>query len=345
MKSWHALAVALTLALLAASGVASEIGEALRDAEGRFLNRAGHIPEAGPGVTLPFFWRRLQTTLRGRTGAAPLRANDGAFLRDNARHSRPSVTWIGHATLLVQMDHVTFLTDPVWADTAFPVSWMGPRRFVPPGLALADLPPIDFVLISHDHYDHMDLATLVEITRRNPRVRFFVPKGNSLLLREEGMTNVRELDWGEHSAFGALGIVCLPAQHWSQRAPWERRTRLWAAWAVVGRERRVYFSGDAGYSPDFELAAEFGPYDLAALPIGAYEPREMMQPWHLNPEEALRAARDLGAKRVVPIHYGTFDLSDEPLDEPPRRFRAAAAAAGYTSETAPVLEVGETLPF
>jgi N-acyl-phosphatidylethanolamine-hydrolysing phospholipase D len=342
-KRWWWSTLALLLA--AAGGFGGELGGALRDAEGRFLNRAGHIPEAGADVQLPFFARRLATTFTGREGAPPVRPNDGAFLRENAQHSRPTVTWVGHATLLVQMDHQTFLTDPTWSDTAFPVSWLGPSRFVPPGLALDDLPPIDFVLLSHDHYDHFDLPTLRVLARRSASTRFFVPKGNAELLFDEGIHNVRELDWGEVSAVGALGVVCLPAQHWSQRAPWDHRRRLWAAWAVVGPTRRLYFAGDGGYSPDFAAAAEFGPFDLAALPIGAYEPKAMMQPWHLNPEEALRAARDLGAKRVVPIHYGTFDLSDEPLDEPPRRFRAAAAAAGFTAETARVLEVGETAEF
>jgi len=317
-----------------------------RDAEGRFLNRAGPIEQAGPLVAFPFFLRRSWTSLVGREGAPERIANDGAFLRANAAHSAPTVTWVGHATLLVQMDHVTFLTDPIWSERASPLSWAGPPRFVAPGLALDDLPPIDFVLLSHDHYDHLDLDTLVALAERSPDTRFLVPLGNGALLREAGIANVAELDWGGVVTLKGVEVHCLPSQHWSRRGASDLRRRLWAAWAVVGRERRVYFSGDAGYSRDFaDAGAALGPFDLAAVPIGAYLPAEMMRPWHLDPEEAVRAGRDLRARQIVPIHFGTFDLSDEPLDEPPRRFRAAAEAAGFAPDAARVLRIGETRDF
>jgi N-acyl-phosphatidylethanolamine-hydrolysing phospholipase D len=326
--------------------LASDVGAASRDAEGRFENRAGPIERAGASVTLPFFVRRLGTTISGRDGAPPSVANDGAFLRENARHSVPTVTWIGHATLLVQMDHATFLTDPIWSDRASPLSWLGPKRSVAPGLALDALPPIDFVIVSHDHYDHLDIPTLRALARRSPGTVFVTPLGNGALLREEGIANVRELDWGGRTEVRGLDVFCVPVQHWSSRSPGDERRRLWAGFAVIGPERRFYFSGDAGYSPDFAYAgAAFGPFDLAALSIGAYEPAAMMRPFHLNPEEAVQAGRELRAKRLVPVHYGTFDLSDEPYDEPPRRFRAAAAAAGYAADDAPVLEIGETRRF
>jgi N-acyl-phosphatidylethanolamine-hydrolysing phospholipase D len=343
----------LFAAVLAASAAAGAeppaIAGAPRDAGGLFLNRAGAIPRAGPRVTVPFFLRRTWTSLAGHAGAPPARvANDGAFLRENARHSVPSVTWIGHATALVQMDHVTFLTDPIWSDRASPVPFAGPPRFVPPGLALAALPPVDFVVVSHDHYDHLDLATLAELAERQPRARFLVPLGVGGLLEGAGIDAARttELDWGGRAEVGRVRVHCLPAQHWSRRGLGDERTRLWAAWAVVGPTRRVYFAGDAGYSRDFDLAGDaLGPFDLALLPIGAYEPQAMMRPWHLDPEEAVRAGADLRARRLVAIHFGTFDLSDEPLDEPPRRFRAAAAASGLGAEEANVLRVGETRTF
>jgi N-acyl-phosphatidylethanolamine-hydrolysing phospholipase D len=317
-----------------------------RDAEGRFLNRAGAIEQAGPLVTIPFFLRRGWTSLVGRAGAPERVANDGAFLRENAGHSVPTLTWVGHATVLVQMDHVSFLTDPIWSERASPLSWAGPPRFVPPGLALDDLPPLDFVLISHDHYDHLDLDTLAQLAARSPATRFLVPLGNGALLREAGITNVAELDWGGVSTLNGVDVHCLPSQHWSRRGAGDLRRRLWAAWAVVGRERRLYFSGDAGYSRDFaDAGAALGPFDVAVVPIGAYQPAAMMRPWHLDPEEAVRAGLDLRARQLVPIHFGTFDLSDEPLEEPPRRFRAAAAAAGFAPESARVLRIGETRPF
>src|SRR5690606_4498118 len=168
-----------------------------RDAFGRFLNRAGPIEQAGLAVTFPFFLRRAWTRLVGRPGAPERIANDGAFLRENARHSVPTVTWMGHATVLLQMDHVSFLTVPIWNERASPLAWVGPRRFVPPGLALEALPPIDFVLISHDHYDHLDLDTLVRLAERSPDTRFLVPLGNAALLRAAGIANVSEHDWGD----------------------------------------------------------------------------------------------------------------------------------------------------
>lgn len=217
------------------------------------------------------------------------------------------------------MDHATFLTDPIWSETASPVSFAGPTRLVAPGVKLEDLPPIDFVVISHNHYDHMDLPTLVALAERSPHTRFFVPLDNGDLLRDSGIDNVRELDWGDSETYAGVRVHCLPAQHWSKRGIGDDRTMLWSSWAVVGPERRFYFAGDTGYFDGFaRVAAALGPFDLAAVPIGAYEPSAMMRPSHMNPEEAVRAAVDLEARRAVAMHYGTFQLSDEPLEEPRR---------------------------
>lgn len=346
MKPVRLVTLLASLALGSAATAEPFLGPAPRDANGRFLNRAGAIPQAGPSVTFPFFLRRFGTSVTGREGEPAWLGNDGAFLRENARHSVPTVTWIGHATLLVQMDHVTFLTDPIWSDSPSPIPFLGPERFVAPGMRIEDLPPIDFVLISHDHYDHLDIPTLTELAERHPEARFLVPMGNAELLRSEGIERVEELDWGASTSVGGVEAVSVPVQHWGRRGLFDSRERLWSGWVVRGAERRLYFGGDAGYSRDYrDVGAALGPFDLAALPIGAYEPEAMMRPWHLDPEQAVQAGRELGARRIVPIHYGTFDLSDEPLDEPPRRFRAAAEAAGFAAEDAPVLRVGETLRF
>lgn len=345
MKRWLG-ALAWSAVAVAAAAEPAALGGAPRDAEGRFLNRAGDLERAGPSVTFPFFARRFWTSLAGREGAAARVENDGAFLRENAGHSAPTVTWIGHSTLLLQMDHTTFLTDPTWADRASPVPGFGPRRLVAPGLALEALPPIDFVLLSHDHFDHMDLPTLQALARRGPETRFYVPLGNGRFLREAGVGHVVELDWGGQVTQGGVTIHCLESQHWSRRELDDARRALWSSWAVIGPERRFYFAGDSGFSEGFaRIGAALAPFDLAALPIGAYEPSVMMRPFHLDPEEAVRAARELGARRAVAIHWGTFDLSDEPVDEPPRRFRAAARAAGVADDDALVLRVGETAPF
>lgn len=344
------LAAAVLLVVLAVVMSEADAGEALgpapRGDDGRFVNTAGPFVRAGPGVTLPFFLRRAVGAFRTRPGAPERVENDGAFLRENARHSRPTLTWIGHATLLVQMEHVTFLTDPTWSRTASPVRFAGPRRFVEPGLRFEDLPRIDFVLVSHNHYDHLDLETLRRLAERSADTVFYVPLENGRLLRGAGVENLRELDWGQSVAHAGVRVHCLPSQHWSQRGLRDERRALWASWAVIGAERRFYFAGDSGYYEGFaRIGRALGPFDLAALPIGAYEPAAMMEFAHLDPERAVRAGLDLRARRQLAIHFGTFDLSDEPLAEPPRRFREAARAAGLADGSAWVLRVGETREF
>ena len=343
-------AIGLVMCLVApvtAEPGGSLLGPAPRGDDGRFENRIGPTSHGGLGVRVPFFFRRIAGSFGSPRPGAPMRvANDGAFLRENAKHSKPTVTWVGHATMLVQMDHMTFLTDPIWSDTPSPVSFAGPQRFVSPVVAMADLPSIDFVVISHNHYDHLDLPTLVALAKRNTNTRFFVPLENAELLRENGIENVQELDWGDSAEYGSVRVHCMPAQHWSKRGLNDDRKALWSSWAVVGPERRFFFAGDTGYFDGFSKIAEaVGPFDLAALPIGAYEPSAMMRASHLNPEEAIQAAIDLEARRAVAMHYGTFDLSDEPLDEPPRRFRAAATAKSLGAERAWLMRVGEVREF
>ncbi|MEH6911149.1 MAG: MBL fold metallo-hydrolase [Oceanicoccus sp.] len=347
-----AILLLMTLTLtLTLTGLSYAEGEALfsgapRGDDGRFINSAGDLTHGTFGVRFPFILRRMGTYFRGAEGA-PLRVeNDGAFLRENSRHSKPTVTWIGHATLLVQIEHVTFLTDPIWSNRPSPVPIFGPRRFVQPGLAFEDLPPIDFVLISHNHYDHLDLPTLRSLAERNADTVFFVPMGNGDLLRGQGIANVQELDWGQTATYKGATIHCLPSQHWSKRSLTDNHKALWSSWAVTGDERRFYFAGDTGYFPGFEeIGRKLGPFDLAAVPIGAYEPRAMMRESHMNPEEAVRAAQDLRAETALGIHFGTFDLSDEPLAEPPRRFKDKAADSGFENLGVWVLNIGETREF
>jgi N-acyl-phosphatidylethanolamine-hydrolysing phospholipase D len=344
-------AILTALMLLGAPGAAvgqrsSGFEGAPRDNDGRFTNLAGGLDHGTVGVRLPFMLRRLGTYFRSDDGA-PLRiANDGLFLRENARHSVPTVTWVGHATLLVQLGHVTFLTDPIWSDRPSPVPLVGPRRYVAPGIALADLPPIDFIVISHNHYDHLDIPTLRALAERDAETVVYVPLGNAALLHRAGIENVRELDWGQAVEHRAVTVHCLPSQHWSKRSLNDDRRALWSSWAVTSEQGRFFFAGDTGYFGGFrEIGARLGPFDLAALPIGAYEPRAMMRASHMNPEEAVQAALDLGARRAVAMHFGTFDLSDEPLDEPPRRFARAAADAGLGADSAWLLDIGETRWF
>jgi N-acyl-phosphatidylethanolamine-hydrolysing phospholipase D len=303
--------------------------------DGRFTNRAGEPESAGIGVTLPFFARRVWVTLKPRPGAAPRVSYDSAAITRS-----PSLTWIGHSTFLVRMDGVTFLTDPMFSDRASPVSFMGPRRMVPPGVPLEAIPPVSFVLLSHDHYDHADLATVKRLAQRG--VRFVVPRGLGDRVRGAGGQAI-ELDWWQEVELDGVRIHCVPAQHFSGRSLRDQRRRLWAGWVVSGPSRRFYHIGDTGYSADFkEIGERLGPIDLATVPIGAYLPAAMMHPVHVTPEEALKVGRDVRARRVVAMHFGTFDLADEPLDEPPQRFRAEAERLGLGPDRAWILKIGET---
>ncbi len=320
--------------------------QAPRDEDGRFTNVGGEISHGTLGVRFPFILRRLGTYFRSGEDAPERVTNDGVFLRKNALHSVPTVTWIGHATLLVQMGHVTFLTDPTWSNRPSPLPLIGPGRFVAPGLSMDDLPVIDFVVLSHNHYDHLDLPTLKALLLRNVDTRFFVPLGNGDLLRQQGITNVEELDWGQTANFQSLTIHCLPSQHWSKRSLTDDNRALWSSWAITGAEKRFYFAGDTGYFPGFQrIGNQLGPFDLVAVPIGAYEPQAMMRESHMNPEEAVAAAIDLKADRALAIHFGTFDLSDEPLAEPPRRFADAAKSSALGESGTWILKVGETREF
>ncbi|MDG2278798.1 MAG: MBL fold metallo-hydrolase [Pseudomonadales bacterium] len=338
------LLLAAAVALQSYGAVSPDGNGATKDENGRFTNGVGEVSHGSFSVRARFILRRLATYFRSKSGAPKRIANDGQRLRDDAGAKVPAVTWIGHSSLLIQMDQVTFLTDPIWSNRPSPIPFIGPSRFVEPGLAIDDLPPIDFVLISHNHYDHLDVPTLKVLAERNSGTKFFVPLGNAELLRNHGITRVEELDWQQSSAFLDVTVYCLPAQHWSKRGLIDDNRALWASWAVIGPDKRFYFAGDTGYFSGFKsIGRQLGPFDLAAVPIGAYEPRQMMRDSHMNPEEAVLAARDLKADKALAMHFGTFDLSDEPLAEPPQRFAGAAAKAGVSG--AWILNVGETRHF
>jgi N-acyl-phosphatidylethanolamine-hydrolysing phospholipase D len=288
------------------------------------------------GVALPFLWRRLKASLRPREGAAASVPYDEAALAAD-----PGLTWIGHATFLVHVDGVRFLTDPVFAHRVSPLSFAGPQRLVPVGVPMDRLPKVDFAVVSHDHYDHTDLAAVRALAARG--VRFVVPRGVGELVRGAGAEAI-ELDWWQTADVAGVRVHCVPAQHFSGRGLFDRNRRLWAGFVVESASHRVYHAGDTGYFRGFaEIAARLGPIDLAMLPIGAYLPRAMMQRVHMDPEEAVQAALDLRARTTVGMHFGTFDLADEPLAEPPTRFLAQAAARGLGD--AHVMKVGETLSF
>lgn len=287
-----------------------------------------------------FVSRILATTFHPRTADLPRAAPDLAALHGPA--GQATVTWVGHSTLLVQLDGVNLLTDPQWSERASPVSFGGPRRFMPPGLRFEDLPPIHLVLISHDHYDHLDVATVKRLAAVH-RPRFLVPLGHKAWFADYGITDVEELDWWQSRQERGLTLTCVPAQHFSGRTLWSRNRRLWSGWTVQGRTKRFFFAGDTGYYDAFkEIGARLGPFDLAAIPIGAYVPATIMRASHTTPEEALQIFADVRGRQFVPIHWGTFDLAEEALDEPPRRLEADARRRGLGPDRVWVLKHGET---
>ncbi len=259
------------------------------------------------------------------------------------------VTWVGHSTLLLQLGGLNVLTDPIWSRRASPVHWAGPRRLVEPGVEFDRLPELHGVILSHDHYDHLDAPTVRRIARRWPDATWITPLGYRGWLRRRGVCLVAECDWWEDAVLGApsgaLRLQALPARHWTARSPFVSGTRLWAAWMLeTAAGRRFYFGGDSGYYPELaEVGRRAGPFHGAALPIGAYSPRWFMQPMHMNPEEAVRAYRDLRVRGpFVPIHWGTFRLADEPPLEPPERLRAAWIEAALPPDHLWILRHGES---
>jgi N-acyl-phosphatidylethanolamine-hydrolysing phospholipase D len=266
-------------------------------------------------------------------------ANDGAELRHNGTH--PTITWVGHATLLVQLAGVNVLTDPIWADHVGPPIF-GVSRLVPPGIRFEDLPRIQAVVISHDHYDHLDLGTVQRLAREhNPT--FFVPLGLRAWLLERGITNVVELDWWQSRTLHGLTFTATPAQHSSGRGLFDQNERLWASWVVTGGGKRFFFGGDTGYTPALaEIGKRLGPFDVAALPIGGYSAFTAKHPNHVNPEEALQLFDDLHARLLVPMHWGTFALNREPFREPPTRLLAAALKRGEQEQIA-LLSQGQSI--
>jgi L-ascorbate metabolism protein UlaG (beta-lactamase superfamily) len=255
-----------------------------------------------------------------------------------------ALTFINQSTFLIQMGGLNVLTDPVWSDRASPLSWWGPRRVRRPGLAFERLPEVHAVLASHNHYDHMDLATLRRLQERfHPR--FVTGLGNRRYLMKRGLQRVEELDWWQTTNLGdALRVTMTPAQHFSARSLFDRDRTLWGGFALQAEGRTVLFGGDSAYGPHFkEIGSRLGVIDVALLPIGAYEPRWFMKEAHMNPDEAVRAHLDLGARHSIAMHFGTFQLTDEPIDEPVRALRESLAKHEVEEGTFRVLGFGETV--
>ena len=322
---------------LAASAMVLTAFAQPRDADGRFRNEDGP-PPAGLGAVLRWgVWDRITGKRRppAERPPAPAVAPDLALLATPPPPGEPArVTWLGHASFLVQLDGVSLLVDPALRPGIFG----GVERKVPPGIPIESLPPIDAVLVTHSHFDHLDLPTVEAVGA--PVVAGL---GLERFFRDRKLF-ATELGWWSETRVRGVRITFVPAQHWSRRGLFDTNHTLWGGFVIEGSRATVYHSGDTAWFDGFkEIGARFPRIDVALLPVGAYEPAWFMERQHLNPEQALRAFQDLGAATFVPMHWGTFRLADEPLDEPPRRVEAERRRLGLDPGRVRVLAVGETL--
>ena len=273
----------------------------------------------------------------------PWMKTDAAALHANA--GEPTITWIGHASFLLQLGGRNVLFDPQFSQRASPVQFAGPKRIVPLPLGIEELPRIDVVAISHNHYDHLDeesVQRLAALPQGSPL--FLVPLGLAEWFRGKGIDRVVELDWWQHHELQGLRFTLLPVQHWSKRTLWDTNRTLWGGWSVAGAGLKVLHTGDLGYSRDtLDIGERAGPFDLALIPIGAYAPRWFMKAHHVDVPEAIQVRADVRAAIAIGMHWGTFEhLTDEPLDEPPAWLARERLRLGVAQAQFDVMKVGET---
>ena len=297
----------------------------------RFRNPTG--PEPRP-------FRDVPRMLLERRTPWPARVDTPPQIRPPLEGPDGVVTFVGHSTFLIQTPAGNVLTDPIYSDRAGPFGLAGPRRVRPPAVRFEDLPPIAVVLLSHNHYDHCDRATLARIARRfDPLV--VTPLGNRDLVRSAGIRQIEELDWWQDSTQSPMPVTLTPAHHFCARTPFDRNRALWGGFVIGTGGSRLYFAGDTAFAPFFsEIGSRLGPIDLALLPIGAYEPRWFMRAVHMNPDEAIQAHLALGAVRSIGMHFGTFQLTTEGIDDPVRGLEAACRTHSVPSAGFGVLPFG-----
>lgn len=314
-----------------------------------FVNSDGSRIEKPLGIVLSWLWQSWRQglppppseTVQGYEGFAVVKPRP-AYPR--AAPEAATVSWIGHASTLLQIGGLNILTDPQFSQRASFVQWLGPRRKVALPISLDELPPIDVVVISHSHYDHLDRATVQALARRGgPRTLFLVPLGLEPWFHALGIHEVQALDWWQSRTVGEVEIGFVPAHHWSARTLFDRNRSLWGGWVFRSPGFAAYFAGDTGYSADFaEIGRRLGPFDLALLPIGSYAPRWFMGEQHVDPAQAVQMHRDLRSCHSIGVHWGSFELSDEPLDAPVAALAAALDEAGVARSEFELLRHGET---
>lgn len=331
--------VVLTVSLLCACSLITERPYPISDhSDGsRFHNRDGS--DKGLSDISQFLWQSLWdesawpvSLPNPEPSAIPDRVEDGI-----------RATYINHATILVQVDGLNILTDPIWSERASPVTFAGPKRIRPPGIAISDLPEIDLILISHNHYDHLDTETLRQIRQQQEEEPVIVSGlGNAALLRSLGYEHATELDWSHSMSVENATVHFVECQHRSARGVFDQMRTLWGSFVVETSEGNIYFAGDTGYSPHFKEQGErFGSFALSILPIGAYEPRWFMKDIHLNPAEAVQAHIDLHSEQSLGMHFGVFQLTWEPFDQPLIDLNAALKANRIDARRFWALEPGQ----
>jgi L-ascorbate metabolism protein UlaG (beta-lactamase superfamily) len=301
--------------------------------DGRFVNAQPEAPTTLAALGDYVVRQFSGDEVRVPPAPVPVRVVDAAALALAPGASALRAFWIGHASTYVELDGLRLLLDPVFAERVSPLP-VGPRRFHPPPIALADLPPIDAVLVSHDHYDHLDMATVRHLAARG--ARFFVPLGIGAHLERWGVpaAQIDEMEWWQRRTLRGVEFVCTPTRHYSGRGLSDRSATLWSSWSVLGPRHRIYYSGDTGYSTHFaEIGSRLGPFDIAFVKIGAYGPGASWLDIHMSPEQAVQAHRDVRARRMFPVHWSTFNLAYHDWDEPVRRAVAEARRTGVALVT------------
>ena len=254
--------------------------------------------------------------------------------------------WIGHATYLINNGDINILTDPIFSKRASPLGFAGPKRMIPAVMSLSDLPKIDLVVVSHNHYDHLDIWSLKKLNKLNPRTIFLVPIGDGKKLVRAGIKNVHEMNWWDEFSHSETTFSFTPVQHWSKRGLFDRNKSLWGGWFMNLKSEIIYHAGDTGYSSDFiETKKRLGSPSISLIPVGAYAPRWFMKTNHVNPPEAIQVALDLESKRNFGMHWGTFQLTDEEIMEPPELLKQSLRELGLSEEFFRVLKPGEVVGF
>ena len=277
-----------------------------------------------------------------RKRPAPIKIESSDEWKDFVNLKENYLIWIGHSTFLINIEGTIVLTDPVFSDRASPVKIAGPKRIIPPAMQISDLPNIDVVTVSHNHYDHLDIPSLKKLSVINPETIFLVPKGDQKLLNRKGIKNTREFLWWENIEIKQAEFTFTPTQHWSARGLADRNKSLWGGWFMSFPNFKTFHAGDSGYSKDFQdTQLKLGKPDLSLIPIGAYAPRWFMKANHVDPEEALQVALDLGSKKNYAMHWGTFSLTDEETLEPPILLKKALTKRGLPKAFFEILKPGQ----